>query len=148
MKKKNSQVFVLENIPYTAGAPVVITSGCLVKDGGSGRLRCQLGMACVNDDPIRAVTVLITPTDADGVTLSGKTEAVLNSREAVAFTAEAVEVAFADGRAWQAEEGAERLLAPPMRMRKWRTSSASASGMTAAICPGKGRQSGTAPAAP
>ena len=70
MKKKNSQVFVLENIPYTAGAPVVITSGCLVKDGGSGRLRCQLGMACVNDDPIRAVTVLITPTDADGVTLS------------------------------------------------------------------------------
>ena len=70
MKKKNSQVFVLENIPYTAGAPVVITSGCLVKDGGSGRLRCQLEMACVNDDPIRAVTVLITPTDTDGKALS------------------------------------------------------------------------------
>ena len=134
MKKKNSQVFVLENIPYTAGAPVVITSGCLVKDGGSGRLRCQLEMACVNDDPIRAVTVLITPTDTDGKalspaqqqrfaglsvrkdgTVSGKTEALLNSREAVAFTAEAVEAAFADGRAWQAEEGAERLLAPPMQ---------------------------------
>ena len=125
MKKKNSQVFVLENIPYTAGAPVVITSGCLVKDGGSGRLRCQLGMACVNDDPIRAVTVLITPTDADGVTLSpvqqrfsglsvrkdgtlsGKTEAVLNSREAVAFRAEAVEAVFADGRVWQADAHAD-----------------------------------------
>ena len=134
MKKKNSQVFVLENIPYTAGAPVVITSGCLVKDGGSGRLRCQLEMACVNDDPIRAVTVLITPTDADGEalgpaqkqrftglsvrkdgTISGKTEALLNSREASAFRAEAVEAAFADGRVWQAEEGAERLLAPPMQ---------------------------------
>ena len=134
MKKKNSQVFVLENIPYTAGAPVVITSACLVKDGGSGRLRCQLEMACVNDDPIRAVTVLITPTDADGEalgpaqkqrftglsvrkdgTISGKTEALLNSREASAFRAEAVEAAFADGRVWQAEEGAERLLAPPMQ---------------------------------
>ncbi|MBQ4017305.1 MAG: hypothetical protein II608_07165, partial [Oscillospiraceae bacterium] len=134
MKKKNSQVFVLENIPYTAGAPVVITSGCLVKDGGSGRLRCQLGMACVNDDPIRAVTVLITPTDTDGKalspaqqqrfaglsvrkdgTVSGKTEAVLNSREAGAFTAEAVEAVFVDGRVWQAEDTAEHLLAPRMQ---------------------------------
>ena len=133
MKKKNSQVFVLENIPYTAVAPVVITSGCLVKDGGSGRLRCQLGMACVSDDPIRAVTVLITPTDADGVTLSpvqqrftglsvrkdgtlsGKTELVLNNRDAGAFTAEAVEAVFADGRVWQAEDTAEHLLAPRMQ---------------------------------
>ena len=133
MKKKSSQVFVLENIPYSVGAPVVITSGCLVKDGGSGRLRCQLEMACVNDDPIRAVTVLITPTDADGVALEpaqrqrfsglstkkdgrigGKTELVLNNRDAGAFTASVEEVVFADGRSWQADEKTERVMAPRM----------------------------------
>ncbi|MBR3175281.1 MAG: hypothetical protein IKF55_05395, partial [Oscillospiraceae bacterium] len=69
MKKKSSQVFVLENIPYTAGAPVAITSGCLVKDGVSGRPRCPLEMAGLSEDPVRAVTVLVTPTDAEGETL-------------------------------------------------------------------------------
>ena len=108
MKKKSSQVFVLENIPYSVGAPVAITSGCLVKDGVSGRPRCQLEMAGLSEDPVRAVTVLVTPTDAEGVALEpaqrqrfsglstkkdgrigGKTELVLNNRDAGASTAAA-----------------------------------------------------------
>ena len=133
MKKKSSQVFVLENIPYSVGAPVAITSGCLVKDGVSGRPRCQLEMAGLSEDPVRAVTVLVTPTDAEGETLEpaqrqrfsglstkkdgrigGKTELVLNKRDAGAFTAAVEEVVFADGRSWQADEKTERVMAPRM----------------------------------
>ena len=133
MKKKSSQVFVLENIPYSVGAPVAITSGCLVKDGVSGRPRCQLEMAGLSEDPVRAVTVLVTPTDAEGVALEpaqrqrfsglstkkdgrigGKTELVLNKRDAGAFTAAVEEVVFADGRSWQADEKTERVMAPRM----------------------------------
>ena len=133
MKKKSSQVFVLENIPYSVGAPVAITSGCLMKDGVSGRPRCQLEMAGLSEDPVRAVTVLVTPTDAEGVALEpaqrqrfsglstkkdgrigGKTELVLNNRDAGAFTAAVEEVVFADGRSWQADEKTERVMAPRM----------------------------------
>lgn len=133
MKKKSSQVFVLENIPYSVGAPVAITSGCLMKDGVSGRPRCQLEMAGLSEDPVRAVTVLVTPTDAEGETLEpaqrqrfsglstkkdgrigGKTELVLNKRDAGAFTAAVEEVVFADGRSWQADEKTERVMAPRM----------------------------------
>ena len=133
MKKKSSQVFVLENIPYSVGAPVAITSGCLVKDGVSGRPRCQLELAGLSEDPVRAVTVLVTPTDAEGVALEpaqrqrfsglstkkdgrigGKTELVLNKRDAGAFTASVEEVVFADGRSWQADEKTERVMAPRM----------------------------------
>ena len=133
MKKKSSQVFVLENIPYSVGAPVAITSGCLVKDGVSGRPRCQLELAGLSEDPVRAVTVLVTPTDAEGVALEpaqrqrfsglstkkdgrigGKTELVLNKRDAGAFTAAVEEVVFADGRSWQADEKTERVTAPRM----------------------------------
>ncbi len=133
MKKKSSQVFVLENIPYSVGAPVAITSGCLVKDGVSGRPRCQLEMAGLSEDPVRAVTVLVTPTDAEGKALEpaqrqrfsglstkkdgrigGKTELVLNNRDAGAFTAAVEEVVFADGRSWQADEQTERVMAPRM----------------------------------
>ena len=133
MKKKSSQVFVLENIPYSVGAPVAITSGCLVEDGVSGRPRCQLELAGLSEDPVRAVTVLVTPTDAEGVALEptqrqrfsglstkkdgrigGKTELVLNNRDAGAFTASVEEVVFADGRSWQADEKTERVLAPRM----------------------------------
>ena len=133
MKKKSSQVFVLENIPYSVGAPVAITSGCLVKDGVSGRPRCQLELAGLSEDPIRAVTVLVTPTDEEGKALEpaqrqrfsglstkkdgrigGKTELVLNNRDAGAFTASVEEVIFADGRSWQADEQTERVMAPRM----------------------------------
>ena len=57
MKKKSSQVFVLENIPYAVGAPVTISSGRLLKDGVSGRMRIQLEMASLDDEPIRSVSV-------------------------------------------------------------------------------------------
>ena len=133
MKKKSSQVYVLDNIPYSVGAPVAITSGCLVKDGVSGRPRCQLELAGLSEDPVRAVTVLVTPTDAEGVALEpaqrqrfsglstrkdgrigGKTELVLNKRDAGAFTASVEEVVFADGRSWRADEKTERVMTPRM----------------------------------
>ena len=133
MKKKSSQVYVLDNIPYSVGAPVAITSGCLVKDGVSGRPRCQLELAGLSEDPVRAVTVLVAPTDAESVALEpaqrqrfsglstkkdgrigGKTELVLNNRDAGAFTATVEEVVFADGRSWKADEKTELVTAPRM----------------------------------
>lgn len=132
MKKKSSQVFVLENIPYSVGAPVTISSGRLLKDGVSGRMRIQLEMASLDDEPIRSVSVLLTVMDEGGKalgrvqqrfsnltvgkdgTVSGKTEVVLSRKDVSAFAVETEEVVFEDGRTWKAEEQTERLTAPRM----------------------------------
>ena len=132
MKKKSSQVFVLENIPYAVGAPVTISSGRLLKDGVSGRMRIQLEMASLDDEPIRSVSVLLTVMDEGGKalgrvqqrfsnltvgkdgTVSGKTEVVLSRKNVSAFAVETEEVVFEDGRTWKAEEQTERLTAPRM----------------------------------
>lgn len=133
MKKKSAQGFILDNIPYSVGAPVAITSGCLVKDGVSGRLRCQLELNGLSDEAIRAVTVLVTPVNTAGEAIGpgqrqrfnglstrkdgrigGKNELVLDRRDAEAFTAEVEEAVFADGRAWKADDETKRIMAPRM----------------------------------
>ena len=134
MKKRNAQVFILDNIPYLPEAPVVITGGCLQKDGVSGKLRCQMDMASLSDKPVSEVTVLLTLMGADGEavapiqrqrfsnlsvrkdgTIKGKTEVVLSQKDVNSFTAETEKVIFEDGSAWAAKKDAEWFLLPRMQ---------------------------------
>ena len=131
MKKRNTAIYVMNEIPYLPGAPVVVKAGRLTKDPVSGKLRCQLELASLSEEPISEVTVRLSLFNAEGKavgsaqkerfqnlsvrkdgTIKGKTEVVLSDKDVYSFTAETEEVRFADGGSWRAEEKAEWMYYP------------------------------------
>ena len=134
MKKRNTAIYIMNEIPYLPGAPVVVKAGRLTKDAVSGKLRCQLELASLSEEPVSEVTVRLSLFNAEGKavgptqkerfqnlsvrkdgTIKGKTEIVLSEKDVCSFTAETEEVCFEDGGNWRAEEEAKWLYYPRMQ---------------------------------
>lgn len=105
---------------YSAGSPVILSAGALLKDIAEGRMVVQLKFKCVSDKVISAIKVSIEAFDVSGAPLQGVPEyqyldltasygAEFGSRVAIPlpdvvsrrFEAKIESVVFADGTCWQ-----------------------------------------------
>ena len=121
MSERYSRLFTLPENLYTAGSPVVIAAGALLKDNQTGKVIAQLKMRNISPKPIKAAKVSIHPLDTVGNPLGGKTEyqyldlsaardedfgqkvpVALPDAATRAFTASVEEIVFADNSIWTA----------------------------------------------
>lgn len=63
MTGRYERVFSLKENLYTAGSPVIILAGALLKDHQSGKILAQLKLKSIHDVPIKALTVKVWPGD-------------------------------------------------------------------------------------
>lgn len=66
MSERYSKLFSLPENLYSAGSPVVIAAGALLKDNQTGKVIAQLKIRNIQDWRIKAATVCITPLDTVG----------------------------------------------------------------------------------
>ena len=105
---------------YTAGSPLILTSGSLLEDTNRGKLLCQIRFRNISSRTVRSVQVAVTMRDEEGQDLGeplvhrfsdlmlrrdeeyGKSSAiVLPFPETRSFKAEITEVGFLDGGSWR-----------------------------------------------
>ena len=105
---------------YTAGSPLILSSGSLLEDSSRGKLLCQIRFRSISSRTVRSVQVAVTMRDGEGQDLGepvihrftdlmlkrdeeyGKSSAiVLPIPEAQSFRAEITEVGFLDGGVWR-----------------------------------------------
>ena len=73
MSERYSKLFTLPENLYTAGAPVVIAAGALLKDSQTGNVLAQLKLQNINSQAIKAATVQIFPMDTTGEAIAEST---------------------------------------------------------------------------
>ena len=73
MSERYSKLFTLSENLYTAGAPVVIAAGALLKDSQTGNVLAQLKLQNINSQTIKAATVQIFPMDTTGEAINENT---------------------------------------------------------------------------
>ena len=105
---------------YTAGSPLILTSGSLLEDTNRDKLLCQIRFRNISSRTVRSVQVAVTMRDEAGQLLGeplvhrysdlmlkrdeeyGKSSAiVLPFSQTRSFRAEITEVAFLDGGSWR-----------------------------------------------
>lgn len=123
--ERYASLYRLSENQYTAGSPVLLEAGALLKDSRTGAVLVQLKMRSVSAKPIRAVMVAVDAFDVSGAPLEGVAEyqyldlsvprdepfgqhqAIVlpdaNTRRAAARCTRAV---FADGTSWEAAPAA------------------------------------------
>ncbi|MBR6353877.1 MAG: hypothetical protein IKS25_07090 [Oscillospiraceae bacterium] len=122
MADRYTRLFTLPSDLYTAGSPLVIAAGALLKDTQTGRVLAQLKLRSISDQRIRAVKLRVIGYDVSQAvlceeehqyldldvkrdTLFGAKEAILLPSSAVrSFTAELLAVYFTDGTSYLYED--------------------------------------------
>lgn len=66
MSERYVRLFSLPENLYSAGAPVVVAAGALLKDNQSGRMLAQLKLRNISSQTIKAATVSVIPFDTIG----------------------------------------------------------------------------------
>lgn len=135
MSERYSKLFALSENLYSIASPVVIAAGALQKDNQSGKVFAQLKMRSIQDNPIKAATVRLSPLDTVGkplgeafdyqyLDLSVKRDADFGQKTLIpfkdmatrAFTVSVSEVYFSDNSVWTASGGAWEPLSPPVTL--------------------------------
>lgn len=121
MSERFERIFTLPENLHTAGAPVVIAAGALLKDTETGNILAQLKFKNIGPNPIKAVKVRLIPLDTVGkplgedvsyeyLDLNAERDMEFGQKKAIpipnpssrSFAAEVTEVAFADNSVWSA----------------------------------------------
>lgn len=124
MSERYSRLFSLPTNLYSAGAPVIVAAGALLKDNQTGNILAQLKLQSITDKVIKATKVQITSFDTFGNPLEKTTEkefldlsvsrdqffgektpAVLPGTSARSYSVRVLEVAFVDGTFWKDNGG-------------------------------------------
>lgn len=119
MVERYERIFTLPGNLYTAGTPVIIAAGALLRDTENGKILAQLKFKSISPVPIKVVKVHVTPLDTVGKPLGeevmyeyldlnaardkefGQKKAILITNPSTrSFTAEVTEVAFEDNSLW------------------------------------------------
>ena len=133
MAERYSKTFSLVTNLYTAGSPLIIAAGALLKDNTDGRIIAQLKFKNIQAKAVKLVKVAINSLDALGRPLGEETEyqyldlnesrdkefgsknaIVLADSSARSFSARIVEVGFEDNSVWSAKENAVWSTLPAM----------------------------------
>lgn len=120
MSEQFTRLFELPHNLYRSGAPVIILTGVLLKDNGTGRVRVQLKFENISTKTIKALTVELQPLDAAGTPLAGKSRFCYSDISAArddvfgeetlipflndeirTFSVKVTETAFADNSVWK-----------------------------------------------
>ena len=72
--ERYTSLYRLPENQYTAGSPVLLEAGALLKDSRTGAVLVQLKMRSVSAKPIRAVMVAVDAFDVSGAPLEGVAE--------------------------------------------------------------------------
>lgn len=136
MSERYSKLFDLPENLYSNGSPVVIAAGALQKDNQSGKVYAQLKMRSIQDKPIKAATVRLTPFDTVGtrlgeafehqyLDLSAERDADFGQKTLIpfmemttrSFSVSVSEVIFSDNSKWTASDGAWESISPPVTLK-------------------------------
>ncbi len=122
MAERYTRLFTLPQDLYTAGSPLVIAAGALLKDTQTGRVLAQLKLRSISDQTIRAVKLRVIGYDVSQevlcrqehqyLDLDVKRDALFGAKEAIlfpvssvrSFTVEPLAVYFADGSSYLYED--------------------------------------------
>ena len=69
MSGRYSKLFNIDGPRYAEGAPVIVAAGALLCDNKKNQRLAQLKFTSVSEKNITAITVKVTPLDADGAGL-------------------------------------------------------------------------------
>lgn len=125
--ERYTSLYRLPENQYTAGSPVLLEAGALLKDSRTGAVLVQLKMRSVSAKPIRAVMVAVDAFDVSGAPLEGVAEyqyldlsvprdepfgqhqaIVLPDANTRRASVRCTRVVFADGTSWEADPSAVR----------------------------------------
>lgn len=120
--ERYTSLYWLPKNQYTAGSPVLLAAGTLLKDSQTGAVLAQLKMQSLSAKPIRAVMVAVDASDVSGAPLEGVSEyqyldltvrrddtfgqhqaIVLPDANTRCIAVRCTRVVFADGTSWEAE---------------------------------------------
>ena len=123
--ERYTSLYRLPENQYTAGSPVLLEAGALLKDSRTGAVLVQLKMRSVSAKPIRAVMVAVDAFDVSGAPLEGVAEyqyldlsvprdepfgqhqaIVLPDANPRRASVRCTRVVFADGTSWEADPSA------------------------------------------
>lgn len=123
--ERYTSLYRLPENQYTAGSPVLLEAGALLKDSRTGAVLVQLKMRSVSAKPIRAVMVAVDAFDVSGAPLEGVAEyqyldlsvprdepfgqhqaIVLPDANTRRASVRCTRVVFADGTSWEADPSA------------------------------------------
>lgn len=122
MAERYIRLYTLPQDLYTAGSPLVIAAGALLKDTQTGRVLAQLKLRSISDQRIRAVKVRVIGCDVSQeivcrqeyqyLDLEVKRDMLFGSKEAIllpsssvrSFTVEPIAVYYADGTGYEYED--------------------------------------------
>lgn len=133
MEERYTRLFSLPENLYSAGAPVMIAAGALLKDNQTGKVLAQLKLRSLVDQRVKAVKVKIAPLDMVGKPLGETVDHLyldLNASRDVefgqkvpiplpdattrGFQASVLEVVFADNTLWAAGDAPWEPLSAPV----------------------------------
>ena len=123
--ERYTSLYRLPENQYSAGSPVLLEAGALLKDSRTGAVLVQLKMRSVSAKPIRAVMVAVDAFDVSGAPLEGVAEyqyldlsvprdepfgqhqaIVLPDANTLRASVRCTRVVFADGTSWEADPSA------------------------------------------
>ena len=133
MEERYTRLFSLPENLYSAGAPVMIAAGALLKDNQTGKVLAQLKLRSLVDQKVKAVKVKIAPLDMVGKPLGEAVDHLyldLNASRDMEFgqkvpiplpdattrgyQASVLEVVFADNTLWAAGDAPWEPLSAPV----------------------------------
>ena len=133
MEERYTRLFSLPENLYSAGAPVMIAAGALLKDNQTGKVLAQLKLRSLVDQKVKAVKVKIAPLDMVGKPLGETVDHLyldLNASRDVefgqkvpiplpdattrGFQASVLEVVFADNTLWAAGDAPWEPISAPV----------------------------------
>ena len=133
MEERYTRLFSLPENLYSAGAPVMIAAGALLKDNQTGKVLAQLKLRSLVDQKVKAVKVKIAPLDMVGKPLGEAVDHLyldLNASRDMefgqkvpiplpdattrGFQASVLEVVFADNTLWAAGDAPWEPLSAPV----------------------------------
>lgn len=136
MAERYNKLYTLPAELYSAGSPVLIAAGALLKDSQTGRMLCQLKFRNISIQNISALKVMVIGHDVSGeevcrvehqyLDLNIKRGDSFGSKEAIplrvssvrSYDAAVLSVHFADGSRWSAEDDVWEPLPPSQPLRE------------------------------
>ena len=123
--ERYTSLYRLPQSQYTAGSPVLLAAGTLLKDTQTGAVLAQLKMQSLSTEPIRAVMVAVNASDISGAPLEGVAEyqyldlsvrrddtfgqhqaIVLPDANTRCIAVRCTRVVFANGKSWEEDSAA------------------------------------------
>jgi len=165
--ERYTSLYRLPENQYTAGSPVLLEAGALLKDSRTGAVLVQLKMRSVSVKPIRAVMVAVDAFDVSGAPLEGVAEyqyldlsvprdepfgqhqaIVLPDANTRRASVRCTRVVFADGTSWEADPSAVWSPLPERTtLGNWRSSTSAIRRRARRCCRSDAAVCGAAPAA-